>query len=227
MVTVNFNGPNAVNPVTAPLTIANLGADQAAVAYTYRTANRTAVAYAFDNASTALTRTIAGFPQFPGSFHVLQVSAAPNLQTYDRLRTAGVVFGAVAARTVTLGPDLGAVNVTTLSTSPTLRLQAFIPTSQPYHQAWSLSGTQGSGAQARTTVVQMTAGWVASVPPIVTIDMPDFTTAGGYLPDWGLRDGVATSWSTVGQSSSGLAPQGQPAEGATLLSAGRFGTRPP
>jgi hypothetical protein len=226
-VAVNFNGASALDPVTAPVTISNLSSQQATVSSTYRTANQTLVPYGFDNASTSSTRTIAGFPEVPGSFHLLQVTAAADLSSYDRMRSAGVVFGAVAPKTVALGPELATVTVTTLSTAPSLRLQAVMPIAPPYHHSWSFSSTQGSGGQARTMIVQMTAGWLGTAAGSVTINVPDLNPSVGYLLDWGLRDGVATSWSAIGQSMTGFGPQGQYADGAVLLMAGRFGTRAP
>jgi hypothetical protein len=225
-VTVNFNGPTASDPVTAPLTITNLNFDQASVSSIYRTANQTLVLYGFDAPSTSASRTIAGFPEFAGSFHLMQVSAAPNLSSYDRLRTAGVVFAAVAPRSIALGPEMGSVAVSTLASGPTLRLQAVVPTSSPYHHSWSFTTTQGSGAQARSAIVQMTSGWLGSVLGSVTIDVPDLSTA-GYQLDWGLRSNVSTNWSAIGQSTTGFGLQGQYAEGAVMLLGGRFGTRAP
>lgn len=226
-VAVNFNGNNAVDPVTAPLTISNLNFDQASVSSMYRTPNQTLVQFGFDNAGTASTRTIAGFPAAAGSFHLLQVTAAANLSSFDRMRSAGLVFGAVAPKTITLGPELATVTVTTLSTAPSLRLQAVIPIAPPYHHSWSFSSTQGSGAQARTVTVQMTMGWLGTAAGIVTVSVPDLNSSVGYLLDWGLRDGVATSWSAIAQSTTGFGPQGQYAEGAVVLMGGRLGTRAP
>jgi hypothetical protein len=226
-VAVNFNGNNGLDPVTAPLTISNLNFDQASVSSTYRTPNHTQVMYGFDDAGSSSTRTIAGFPQAAGSFHLLQATAAADLSSYDRMRSAGLVFGAVAPKTITLGPELATVTVTTLSTAPTLRLQAIIPIAPPYHHSWSFSSTQGSGGLARTVMVQMTAGWLGTAAGSVTVNLPDLNPTVGYQLDWGLRDGVATSWSVIGQSMTGFGPQGQFAEGAVVLMAGRFGTRAP
>jgi hypothetical protein len=225
-VTVDFNGPSAADPATATLTINGLGADQASVSSIYRTANKTLVLYAFDAPATTASRTIAGFPPFTGSFHQIQVSAAPNLSSYDRISTVGLVFGTVAPKTVTLGPEMGAVTVAAAATSPVLRPQAVFPTAAPYHQSWNFTTSQGTGAQARTAIVQMTSGY-AGTPASVTVAVPDLSAATGWLPEWGLRSGVSTSWSAFGQSTIGFGAQSQYAEGASMLLGGRLGTLAP
>jgi hypothetical protein len=221
-VTIDFSGPFAVDPVTSTLTIAGLGADPASFSSIYRTANSTLVLYAFDAASTSPTRTFAGFPTFGGSFHQAMVTATGT----GGSRTAGLVFATVAPRTVTLGPELGAVTVTSAATTPTLRPQAVVPAAAPYHQSWSFVASQGTGAQARTTIVQTTTGYVGTTPT-VTLVVPDLSAATGWLVDWGLRVGISTSWSASGQSTAGFGPQGTYAEGATSFIGMRSGTLSP
>jgi hypothetical protein len=226
-VTVDFTGSNALDPVSATLTIGNLGVDQAAYNVLYRTANRTTLAYTFDTPATTTTRPFGGFPTFSGSFHMLQVTAAPNFQSLDRFRGAALVFSAVAAKTVTLGADMGAVTVTAAATSLTLRPQAVIPAAAPYHQGWTFTATQSTGAQFRSAVVQASAGYVGGSPANVTLVVPDLSGVSGYMITWGLVDGVSTDWTAVGQSINGFGPNGQFADGATLFAGARLGTLSP
>jgi hypothetical protein len=222
-VTVDFNGANAVNPATAALTIVGLGADQAFVNYAYRTANRTLVLYASDNVGTSTARTMAGFPLVAGSFHQARAIATPP-GAPDRIRSVDVAFATVAPRTLTLGPDMGAVTVSSAATTPTLRPQAVIPAAAPYHQSWNFTITQGTGAQTRSATVQTTIAYVGGAPATVTLVVPDLSALSGYLTDWGLRPAVSMSWSAVGQSSTGFGPQGAFAEGASTTFAGRLGS---
>jgi hypothetical protein len=221
-VAVDFNGSNALNPVNATVQINNLGADQGTVAMTYRTANRTQLAYSFDAPGTSTNRVFGGFPAFAGSFHGLQVSALPNVSIPDRVRSMTLIHAAVANRVVTLGSELGAVTVGATATSPSLRLHAIIPPSQ-YSSSWSVSFTQGSGAQARVSSIQSTAGYFVATPTSVTLAMPDLSGAAGYEATWALAN-VTTNWFASAQSVSGFGSQGQWLDGAMITAAGRFGT---
>jgi hypothetical protein len=164
-VTVNFGGPNAADPVTAPLYIRGMGADLVYVTYTYRTSNRTSVRYANDQFSTSIARTIAGFPAVAGSFHQARVISQPTHVGNDRIRSVDVAFEAVGPKTLTLGPEMAPVTVTRLSTSPSLRLQAVIPAMAPYHQSWNFTMTQGTGAHFRSATVQATSATRAERRP--------------------------------------------------------------
>jgi hypothetical protein len=222
-VNVDFNGANAFAPVTAPLTIVNLGTDQVFVNHMYRTANRTQMLYYSDQVSTSSSRTIMGFPPVAGSFHQSRVLAAPQISGGDRLRSIDVVFGTVAPKTLTLGPEMGAVAVTTVATTPTLRAQAVVPAAAPYNQSWNVSLTQGSAAQYRSAIVQTTIGYVGGSPATVILVVPDFSAVSGYQVDWGLKAGATTNWTSAGIATTGFGPQGQPAEGASQIAAVRLG----
>jgi hypothetical protein len=220
---VNFTGQLAVDPVTAPLTIVGLNGQQALVNYSYRTPNRTLVLYGSDAVGLSASRTIVGFPPVAGSFHQARVIAAPVIgPSVDRIRSVDVVFAAVAPRTLTLGPEMGTVTVSTAGVSP-LRPQAVIPAAAPYHQSWNFTMSQGTGAQARSATVQSTIGYVGGSPTTVTLVAPELTGVAGYLFDWGLRDAVSTNWTAVGQSATGFGAQGAWTEGASTLFAGRSG----
>jgi hypothetical protein len=220
-VTVDFNASSAVTPSTAVLTINGLGSDQAVMSTSYRTANRTFLSYATDvSSSTATSRTFIGFPPFAGSFHVLQVVANPGL---NEMRTAAIVFGTVAAKTITLGPDLDPVAVTTASTTPTPRFQAVIPADAPYNHLWTFGARQGNGSTFRGVAVHTSAGYVGGSPATVTVLMPDLGGASGYLSDWGLRS-VSTTWQATGHFQRGIGVAGEFSEDALMLSAGRVGT---
>jgi hypothetical protein len=225
-VSVDFNGSNALDPVSAQLTIANLGADQAAFVATYSSANRGSLGYAIDaQLSTATTRTFNGFPTSAGSFHTLFVTAYPNTQTPDRYRLAGVVFASVAAKTVTLGPDMSTVAVTAAATTPVLRPQAVIPTSAQYNSFWVMTGSQ-TGSAPRSASVQISAAYLGTIPASVTAVVPDLSSA-GYNTMWGLANTASTTWSVTATGTSGLGALGQNQEGATIAVGARQGTLPP
>jgi hypothetical protein len=221
-VTVDFEGASAIDPVTASVTLDGLGSDQAVMSSIYRTANQTVLPYAFDTPNASTDRSYAGFPTFSGSFHMLQVTAMPSTASFDRQRTAGVVFAAVADRALTLGPDLGEVAVTTVATTPNVRPRAVIPTLAPYDQTWNFVATQSAGG-SRGVVVQMSSGYLGEASATVTLTVPDLSGAAGYDPTWGLQPGSAINWVATGQSTTGFGSQGQFADGATTLFASRLG----
>jgi hypothetical protein len=124
---------------------------------------------------------------------------------------------------------MGAVTVSRVSSTPTLRAQAVVPTVAPYNQSWNIFLTQGggSGAQYRSTVVQSTVAYVGGSPTTVTLVVPDFSAVTGYQVDWGLKEGVTTNWTSAAIATTGFGPQGQPAEGASQISAARLGVLAP
>ena len=222
-VVVDFNGSNAVAPITGTATVVNLGADQATVSGAYRTPNRTFFRYAFDTPSTAASRSFGGFPTSAGSLHLVQVDAAPNFQSFDRKRTAAAIYAAVGDRTLTLGGDLGAVAVAQAGVSPPLRLEAVVPTTS-YNGAWSVTFWDGSGAQYRSALVRATSGYIGGTLATVKLVVPDLSTVAGYNNSWGLAEAETTNWFVVGQNAVGFGAQGQWQDGATLQSGARYGT---
>jgi hypothetical protein len=222
-VSVDFNGPGAVDPVFGTATIANLGADQALVTTYYRTANRTLLWYSIGGLGTNPVRTFGGFPAFPGSFHLVEVIAGPEVPLPDRSRAAGVVHAAIGDRTVTLGPDLSAITVAQAGTSPPLRMEAVIPTTT-YNGSWSVTFAQGTGAQLRAVRVSATAGYLGGSPSTVTLVVPDLSTAAGFDNLWALAETATIDWSVEAHSTTGFGRQIPWQEGATFISATRSGT---
>jgi hypothetical protein len=223
-VAVDFNGANSSAPVPGTVMIGNLGADQATMTVGYFTANRTFAPLSIDALGTSATRSYAGFAAFAGSFHFLAVAASPAGSTPDRSRSVGAVYGAVANRTVTLGPDLSAVTVTAAATTPSLRLHAAVPTQATYNTSWSADFAQGTPGTPgfRGAFVQSTAAYLVTVPTTVTLTMPDLSGVAGFQPTWALAN-VSTEWSVLAAAISGFGAAGQWQEGATQLSATRSG----
>jgi hypothetical protein len=188
----------------------------------------TGVTAAFNPASvpaTPNTRSFGGFPTFAGSFHMIQATAFNAFPSFDRFRGVAVIYAAVENRTLNLGPELGAVTVTSAATTPSLRLQAVIPTAT-YNNFWSVTFSQGSGANVRNVLVQSTAAYVGTVPATVTLAVPDLSGATGFQPIWGLAD-VSTNWTAQAQAVTGFGTSGQWQDGAALLAAARLGTYAP
>jgi hypothetical protein len=222
-VSVDFTGPSALDPVSGTATLGNLASDRAVLSVGYRTANRTFLQYAHDTASAAGSRSFGGFPPFAGSFHLLQVVAAPTLSSSDRTRSAGVIHAAVGSRTLTLGPELGSITVQQAGTSPPLRLEAAVPAAA-YRGSWSVTFSQGTGAQRRSASVHATAGYFGGSPTTVTLVVPELSTAAGFNDVWGLAEAATTNWSVIAQNLSGFGERGEWQEGASFVAAVRSGT---
>jgi uncharacterized membrane protein len=221
--TADFNGPSAAVPVSAQLAINGIGSDPTVMAVGYWTGNKSYGLIGFDGSgSTAANRTWKGFPsslQQQGDFHFLQaVSYAPSFQSPTRTRTAVVMAQVVSNQTVTLGPDLAAVTVSTVRPAP-LRLQASAARQAEYASVYDFSATQGS----RELTMQVTAGYLGS-PAAVVVQWPDFQGVQGFNDAWLPVAGSAVNW-TFGAT--GFTGSPAPAEGKLLSTAARMGSLTP
>jgi hypothetical protein len=139
------------------------------------------------------------------------------------MRGAGVVHAAIGDRTITLGPDLGAITVAQAGTSPPLRMEAVIPTGT-YNGAWSVTFAQGTGAQLRSVRVNATSGYVGGSPATVTLVVPELSTVAGFNDLWALAETAFIDWIVEVQSTPGFGRQIPWQEGATFRTASRSGT---
>ena len=220
---LDFAASESFAPATADVTINNLGGDEASSAVSLNTANGTSSSFYFSIPSTASTRPyfdVTDAQLAGGDLHSLLVFAsAPSDETSVRL--ASVYLRSVANRSVTLGPAIGAPTITTVASSPYLRLRAQLPLQGEYDRFGGVTYSQSSG---RETSVFMTGAYAGSGPFDLTI--PDLSAVSGWNNAWGLQPGVSTEWSVFesgGTFMSGF-PGATPTEGATVISASRSGT---
>jgi hypothetical protein len=97
--------------------------------------------------------------------------------------------------TVTFGPTLNQPTVTSLGTSPYLRLRAQLASQASYNVAAVAEFAQS----ANSLSVASTANYANGTPTNWVLDIPDLTAA-GYDPTWGLKTGSSVDWEVTAAS---------------------------
>lgn len=104
-------------------------------------------------------------------------------------------------RSVTLGPPLSIPVVTTVVTSPNVRMRIQVA-SQTAYPAFLSAHFQQSPPNGRSVYAFVTAAYLGGTPTTWDLTMADLST-GGFQSVWGLQPGAAVSW--TGQASSAIA----------------------
>ena len=194
---LDFNAAEAVTPVERTLTVMNLGADVVSPIVVFGS-----------NLATAASTSVGLYTNIPGANqttwpHPTHPAPGPNdLHGYQLVtafvnganRTLGAYYGGESQdRTLTLGPAIGPVNVTTVATVPTARFRAQYTTQTELNKGWSIAYTQtaaGTGRSYTTNVFPSYQG--ASTAFDFTV--PDFSGLLGWQGVWGLVVGVPVTW---------------------------------
>ena len=190
--TLNFNGPESFVPPFFPTTSTNTGTDQVSASLSLVTANGATGPYYENDAGP---NGGLGYPAIPdsilqpGDLHALTIFAASNQADF---RLVTLLKHSAAAETVTFGPVLNRPTVTSLGTSPYLRLHTQLASQSEYNAGANAEFDQGNNSVTVTT----TAGYTGTAPPNWSIDVPDLSSA-GYDANWGLKSGSAVDWSVI------------------------------
>jgi len=229
---LNFAAAEAFDPIQKNLTINGLGTDLASIVAGYVTANNALTTlYTDANITSSGSRVYFGVPtaqQATGDLHQVTVNALNSTgSTLNYARLFSTYFKDAADKTVTLGPVPATATVSVLSTTPYVRLRAQWTAQPEYNKYFSATFSQSNTTAPRTSTVGATAGYVGGTT--VDLSIPDFTGVAGWDPNWGLKAGAATTWTTAGiswSSSSGI--NASPAvEGGTQQIGLRSGTITP
>jgi hypothetical protein len=217
--TVDFSTSESVIPKQAGLTIPNAGTDvvylDASLITTY---GESVPYYSFAAVPPALRAPYYGLPDTllrDGDFHRIQAAvASPDGRSFRVIQT---LQRSVADKTVSFGPALGSTpTVTTIGTSPTLRLRAQFPTAATYTTAATAQYSQNDNA----VLIFTSAAYLATTPTTWSIDIPDLSAA-GFDAAWGLKNGTGVSWAVFAVTGNTLALNGGvPVDGATTMAAG-------
>jgi hypothetical protein len=212
---LNFSGPEWFTPIARTIATNNLGTDHSSVEVSFATANGSSAPYLNEDGGPNAVRFL-GMPDSllqPGDLHAVSIFAAPVNGASGRL--AIVLHRSVVADTVTFGPPLNQPTVTSLGTSPYLRLRAQVASQAEYNGGATADFSQN----ANTVDVVITTGYVGSVPATWTIDVPDLTAA-GYDPAWGAKTGSPVDWQVVALGGSFLPLLGAtPVDGMRITAA--------
>src|SRR5581483_9706080 len=161
----------------------NLNGDQSSGTTTFITANGSTGPYFTGIAFHAPVMNIDGLINYgvpdsllqPGDFHATAIGASPA--GGKSFRFAYTAYHSLPDQTITLGPAGSAAAVTSLGTSPYLRLRAQFASQSAYNGAASIDYSQG---ETRVSI-GATAGSYGGLPATWTLDIPDLTAA-GYDP---------------------------------------------
>jgi len=188
------NTTDGFTPVFGGIVVPNLGTDQGELDASLITVNGPSESYfSYSDAP----RPVLGFPFIglpdtqlqAGDFHQISVFAAPS-SGGTSFRFIQAIQHTPSVQTISLGPQLGvATKVTTLGTSPYLRLRAQIPTQSTYTAGAAADFFQNSNSIS----LLMSAAYAGAVPATWTLDIPDLTGA-GYNTAWALVNGTGVSW---------------------------------
>lgn len=189
---LDFNGPEAFDPVARTVTVGNgLGEELVSFAlYLLRGGTGGGLYYFDPNESTETTRTWFGIPnnrRAAGDLHLLAVSAPRGPQSSSRTVTR--VFREATNQSLTLPARLIGPTVTSLGASGgSSRTRAVYTPQADYGSRWSTSYQQaGQAITVSTTAAYNGAG-------TVTLDVPDLSGVSGWNSSWGLRGGVQVEW---------------------------------
>jgi hypothetical protein len=227
---LDFEAAEAFTPVDQNLTINNLGSDGAQVVESFFTpTGATGILYAETSLSTSATRTFKAVPGSvveSGDLNLLTVSAYdPAFTVPTTTRSAVTFFNAAADQTMTLGPAMGAVTVSTAAATPYVmpRIQYAVQTGYDRFFTWAAS--QVNGASGRTLTISASSGYLSGATDF-DVTMPDFTGVGSFDAAWALFSGVEATWSfgASGWTTSGGDGTGLPyLDGAVSMSGTRLG----
>jgi hypothetical protein len=139
-----------------------------------------------------------------------------NIPTLDLTGTESFNPPLSVLTPVSFGPRVAGIAVSTISTSPYLRLRGQAASQGAYTAGAIAYFAQGN----RTVSVGMTAGYVGTAPATWMLDIPDLTT-GGYDPSWALKSGQSTAWE-VDAAGGDVLPfiGGNPTNNAQIMIAG-------
>ena len=195
---LDFIGAEAFVPTLHAISFTNLAGDKSSSSVSFVTANGQSADYYsgvgrffnFNSLDGVLTYGVPDTLLQPGDFHMASALAVASNGQSGRLVQS--IAHSLVDQTVTLGPALTTPSVTSLGTTPYLRLRAQLASQIEYNSGISTEYEQGANAVA----VRSTANYFGGTPANWIVDVPDLTSA-GYDASWGLRSGTNMSWLVV------------------------------
>ncbi len=227
-VTVDFTGSDAFDPASITLTANNLGADLAGVATAFLTPTIGAAVFAPGPGAAGPVWTVPVVPQGmtrAGDIQSVIVSTVSAASPTTDARGTERYFTTVADQTLTMGPYLGTVAVTTEQSAPYARLRA-VYTRQPEYLGHI---NVGFSQDTRGVTLWVTDDYLGAVAEL-DVEVPDFSGVAGWSDLFGLLAGVETTWVVNANgwtSGSGIIGPDVFTEGLEVRSGTRLGTITP
>lgn len=227
--TVDFNGTDAFDPATTPLTITGIAAgEQVAASNTFITNTQSfgsLGAISLVTGSTLNLNIVPSSKTAAGDVQAIAVNAATisgSLAT--QIRSVTAVFRDPANASVTLGAVVNTPVISTLATAPYARLNAQVTRQTDYQDSWIANFSQFATASRRTVNITMSAGYAGSGTSL-DLRVPDFTGVSGWQNTWGPIAGNLTSWNVA--MTGWISANGGLVDGALFRTGQRQGTITP
>jgi hypothetical protein len=113
------------------------------------------------------------------------------------LRGIQAYYSAAVTRTLSMPPRMSEPTVSQVATAPYARFRTQIPSQGEYavlmYNEYAQGGS-GPTPASRLVDVVVTSGYFNGTPPTWLADIPDFSSAAGFNPAWGLASGVGTEF---------------------------------
>ena len=212
---LDFTSVEAFVPATANILLAGSDAGGAAIATRLITSGINSTYGVVTGQDIGTVRPYFAIPEaqlLPGDLQVLNASghgATPN----SRVRSASRFFRAVQDYTIGLGADVVPPTLSTVATSPTLRLRAYFVNQAEYSRETSISFQEAS---TRVVSVSMTQDYALQIGGVYDLVIPELTGVAGFLPAWALSPTTSLRWSAARVGGTlGLGIEPVPFDGAT------------
>ena len=225
---LDFGGSEAFDPVTFTATVTNpLPGERFSPSAQFQTARGTSLLLAAAAAEDG--PDVAGFA-VPGArtasgdvqSFLVAASATPTLPSASR--AVLTMYRVPQDRSVTLGPPLGPVTASVVSTSPYVRVSAQYARQSEYSGGTTLFLSQLVPGGSRSAFVQlMGAGEFDRA-------IPDFSAVAGWSPVFGIQPGTPVIWNLIAYTWTGAPLVGTfptRADGVLFRQAGRAGMLSP
>ena len=191
---LNFSAAEALTPSTFTLSLPGVASSATGFfGSTLMTGNGSQLSLGFSQ-TTAGAASYRGVPgTIAGDLH--ELTAQITETTGDRGATS--FFASAGNRTLTLGPVMSTIAFSSLGAAPYPRLRAQFASQNSYSTlVYARFEQSASGTLAPTDrFVQLlaTAGYFGGVPTAWDLSIPDVTAASGFVTNWMLGAGRATS----------------------------------
>lgn len=210
---LDFTSAEAFVPATANISLAGIGAGGAAISTRLITSGINSTYGVVTGQDIGTVRPYFATPEaqlLPGDLQVLNASG--HGETPNSVRSASRFFRAVQDYTIGLGADVVPPTLSTVATSPTLRLRAYFVNQAEYSRETSVSFQEDS---TRVVSVSMTQDYALQIG-VYDLVIPELTGVAGFLPAWALSPTTSLRWSAARVGGTlGLGIEPVPFDGAT------------
>lgn len=221
MPVLDFSASEAVIPATNTLTTSSSASERDDLIVYFTTANGTHHWLQFSTIPGGIHSVVSVPPSMtrPGDLHELWAFRTEN----DGSNRSVILFQRNPGdQAVAFGSRLSMPTITTVSTTPSLRTSARLPSQTDYgayaHVSYRqcLEGDCPNVTNRRFSIL-VTSGYVNGTPKTWDLEMPDFSSISGFPTDALLSNGVKTYWDVQAANALHLAFYAETATDGTSL----------